>query len=189
MINLCGRNFGLAIACCGMLAVTGCSKIGNPIDAIAGNTAAPDEFQVIARKPLRMPSSVRLQDLPEPRLGEPSPLDPDPNADAARALLGAGSAGGTSVTSSSEAALVGAVRASADNRIVTDDDIAAKEDDSDELPSIFALTGLDGEPVKDALDPDAEARRLQTEGISPAPVNPNPESEEDGKSNSAIFRW
>lgn len=176
MIKFGARNFGLAMVGACVLAVSGCGQLGNPIDAITGNTASPDEFEVIARKPLRMPSGVNLSKLPEPRLGAPSPLEPNPNADAAQALFGAGSAGGAGTTSSSEAALVGAAQQAADGRTVSEAEIAAAQrSDTYEAPTLSELLfGDENAPPEDALDADAEARRLQTEGRTSAPVNPNP---------------
>lgn len=181
MIKFGARNFGLAMLGAGVLALSGCDQIGSPIDAIAGSTVTPDEFEVIARKPLRMPSSVNLSKLPEPRLGAPSPLEPNPNADAVQALFGTGGTGGAGGTSTSEAALVGAAQASADGRVVTDAEIAAaKQSDRYEARSLSeVLFGDSDTVVEDALDPDVEARRLQTEGRSSAPVNPNPVQEEE----------
>lgn len=175
MIKLDARNFGLTMLGAGMLALSGCDQIGNPIDAITGESTAPDEFEVIARKPLRMPSSINLDKLPEPRLGIPSPLEPNPNADAAQALFGNGGVGGAGATSSSEAALVGAARSAADGRVVSAEDIAAaQQSDKFEAPAVSELLFGDGdEGVADALDANAEARRLQTEGRTSAPVNPN----------------
>lgn len=175
MIKFGARKFGLAMLGAGVLSLAGCDQIGNPIDAISGNTATPDEFEVIARKPLRMPSSVNLDKLPEPRLGAPSPLEPNPNADAVQALFGTGGTGGAGATSTSEAALVGAAQAAADGRVVTDTEIAAAQvKTSDDVPTLLELiTGDDDDTPEDALNADAEARRLQAEGRSSAPVNPN----------------
>ncbi|MEM1300749.1 MAG: DUF3035 domain-containing protein, partial [Pseudomonadota bacterium] len=62
-----------------IIGVSGCETIGSPFDALSTKKRAPDEFQVLARKPLKMPGTL---DLPEPRLGEVSPLEPDPTTDA-----------------------------------------------------------------------------------------------------------
>jgi len=181
MIRFGARNFGLAMIGVGALALSGCDQLGNPVDAITGQTATPDEFEVIARKPLRMPSSVNLNKLPEPRLGAPSPLEPNPNADAAQALFGVGGVGGAGSTSSSEAALVGAARSAADGRTVTDAEIAAaQQSDRFEAPTLSELLFDDDDAVpEDALDANAEARRLQTEGRTTAPVNPNAVDKEE----------
>ncbi|MFK7942307.1 MAG: DUF3035 domain-containing protein [Paracoccaceae bacterium] len=161
---------GLAIA----FGLAGCETIGNPIDAINGDRKAPDEFQVLARKPLKMPGTL---DLPEPRLGEVSPLEPDPTTDAVIALLGVPSAFPAASASPGEAALLSAANASASNRETalrleqSERDLEASQ--PYETPSIFDLFGEGEDVPEDALIPDAEARRLQTEGVAVTPVDPN----------------
>ncbi|HUF57624.1 MAG TPA: DUF3035 domain-containing protein, partial [Thermohalobaculum sp.] len=63
----------------------GCDRIGSPLQALGQGIPPPDEFAVIKRRPLQMPPGLGL---PEPRPGAPSPLDPQPRAEAALALLG-----------------------------------------------------------------------------------------------------
>ena len=161
----------------GLIALAGCDLVGDPVEIISGNVRAPDEFVVVARKPLQMPSSVQLRDLPEPTLGRTSPREPDPRADAAQALLGASGAGTAAATSASEAALLGAANASASDAVTAaalkEAEERSEARDGYTPPSVFSLIGEDGEEIKDALDADAEARRLQSEGVSVAPVNPN----------------
>ncbi len=65
-----------------LLALSAC---GNPLEALGAKIPPPDEFQVIATKPLVMPATAAL---PDPRPGAPSPLDPDPHREAVQALLG-----------------------------------------------------------------------------------------------------
>ncbi len=163
-----------AVIATSLLALAACDTLGNPFEALGRKPPSPDEFQVVSRKPLAMPNSLSL---PEPRLGERSPLEPNPSQDAIAALLGSP---GTPVVAASdgEAALLAAANASA-----ADDDIRVQveADRSDaeankpyEAPSIFEL--LDGSPKEefpDALNAEAESRRLQSEGIAAAPVNPN----------------
>lgn len=171
------RAFRVGMAALALGALAGCDQIGNPLDAISGRIKPPDEFEVLPNKPLRMPSSIAQ--LPEPRLGERSPLEPNPNADARRALLGGVPTAGSSV-SASEAALLGAANTEAnkpDIRTALPEDVAAAEAGQGGVPTLAELVGLDGDPVKDALDPDEEARRLQAEGIAPAPVNPDPQGQ------------
>ena len=89
--------------------VASCDAIGNPLEAIGGSRSSPDEFAVLSRKPLQMPSSVGL---PEPRLGETSALEPDPSADAVAALLGTSTPRPSAPASAGEAALLSAANAS-----------------------------------------------------------------------------
>ena len=173
----------------GALAVSGCETIGNPLDVLQGKRNAPDEFQVLARKPLRMPGNL---DLPEPRLGEASPLEPDPQTDAVIALLGrpspvSGAAGGAG-----EQALLDAANASARDteirRQLEAEEAALEDNKPYEPPTIFELlSGKSEEKHEDALNPAAEARRLQTEGVAPAPIDPDaqPPAEEGERSSDA----
>ena len=161
----------------GLATLAACDQFGDPIEVLSGKVRAPDEFVVVARKPLQMPSSVRLQDLPEPTLGGASPRDPNPQADAARALLGTSGASNTGQTSAGEAALLGATNAAAGDAVteaaLKEAEARTQQGGTYRAPSVFAVVGLDGETIEDALDADAEARRLQSEGVSVAPVNPN----------------
>lgn len=155
-------------------ALSGCDRLGSPFDALGGKNASPDEFKVVTRKPLNMPgSAVRL---PEPRLGERSPLEHDPGSDARELLTGertdvrtGGSAG--------ESALVAAATANNANS-TTGANLADREAELEknkpyEPPTLVELLGSDGKPAKDVLDPDAEARRLRTGATTTTPVNPN----------------
>lgn len=165
-----GRAAAAAALALSLLA--GCDRMGNPLELVAGRTSAPDEFQVIARKPLRMPMSAAL---PEPRPGAPSPLDPTPQRDAAVALLGPDFRPVATVPSGGEQALLAAANAAAADPTIRQtlaaDDRSASEEYR--LPTIWELFGFGGEAApEDAIDPAAEARRLQSQGI-PAPVDPN----------------
>ena len=68
-----------------LLALSACGTIGSPLEALGARIPPPDEFRVIARKPLEMPATATL---PVPRPGAPSPLDPDPHRDSLQALMG-----------------------------------------------------------------------------------------------------
>ncbi|MEM9140859.1 MAG: DUF3035 domain-containing protein, partial [Pseudomonadota bacterium] len=121
-----GMALKAAALAVGLGALAGCDQIGSPLDAITGQVKAPDEFEVLPSKPLRMPSSITQ--LPEPRLGDArAPVDPNPNADARQALLGAGQTSGGTV-SASEDALLGAANVEAnraDIRTALPADVAA----------------------------------------------------------------
>jgi hypothetical protein len=175
-------KLGAAATAIALLALAGCDRIGSPFEVLAVKRPAPDEFQVIARDPLRMPASVRL---PEPRPGAPSPLDPNPGRDAAIALLGAPARPVAGGAGSGEQALLAAADASARNPEIRT--ILAAEESADsgeyEPPTIWELFGGSSGPEVDpeeVIDAAAEARRLQTEGVAAAPIDPNdlPETEE-----------
>lgn len=162
-----------AIAAGALLALSGCDSIGNPLEVLAAKRPAPDEFQVIARAPLRMPVSASL---PEPQLGSPSPLDPAPQRQAMAALLGQPALAGSAQQSAGEQALLAAADASA-----TDPEIRATlesdrrdQRDSYEVPYIWELFGSkDSIRREDMIDPRIEARRLQGEGVATAPIDPD----------------
>lgn len=170
-MSIMGRMTGAMTA---GLMLAGCDQLGNPMETFAGKLPTPDEFQVVATKPLQMPRSLAL---PEPRLGERSPLQPNPQADATAALLGAGGATVTASASPGEAALLGAANAGASNpeiRAALASDVDAVDPNKPyEPPTVIELLsgGSDNKNV-DALDPTVESARLRAEGIGRAPVDP-----------------
>ena len=175
MRNRLGHAATAATVAIAMLALAGCGRVGNPLEVLVAKPAAPDEFQVITRKPLQMPMAVML---PEPRPGARSPLDPDPNRDAVVALMGADTRMAAAGTSAGEQALLAAANASASDpeirATLAEDRDGRGSNEPYEPPLIWELFGLRGEaPTRDAIDPAAEARRLQTEGIAAAPIDPN----------------
>lgn len=156
------------------LALTACDRIGSPFDALGGKRATPDEFRVVTRKPLNMPGGAAR--LPEPRLGERSPLEHDPGGDAREALTGERT-GASSGGSAGESALVAAATANTPNSTAAAG-LAEREAELDknkpyEPPTVMEMLNLDGRPAEDVLDPDAEARRLRAGGTAKTPVNPN----------------
>lgn len=171
---------GVAVA-----ALSGCDKVGSPFEALGGGAPPPDEFRVVTRKPLNMPGSASL---PEPRLGERSPLEHDPDSDARAALTGSPDATSAAGISAGEAALVTAAAESTGDaltgRALSAAEAEATRNKPYEAPTLLELLNLDGEKAEDLLDPNAEARRLSTSGVATTPVNPDdapPEQEgEDG---------
>jgi len=164
-------RMGALVVVAGLAA--GCDQIGSPLDALEGNLPPPDEFEVVTTKPLQMPNSLAL---PEPRLGERSPLEPDPQAEASAALLGSATARAANTVSRGEAALLGA----ADARAVDPDirrtlRVEAETGVADapyEAPTVGELLGISEAGPEDAIDPAAEARRLQADGVAAAPIDP-----------------
>ncbi len=176
------RVLSVAAALAAAVSVSGCETIGSPLDALSAKRDAPDEFQVLARKPLRMPGSLSL---PEPRLGEISPLEPDPGTDAVVALLGSPVSPVQTGTSSGEQSLLGAANANATQteiRALLDQDIEQGDaNEPYETPTIFELFSSDEGPPADAINPQSEARRLQTQGVSAAPIDPADRPAEEGE--------
>lgn len=153
-----------------VLVTAGCDRGSNPFSA-----PPPDEFAVVKRRPLEMPPSVGL---PEPRPGEPSRLDIDPNREAALALLGTPNPEvRASAPSSTEAELLAAADASAassDIRVQLAEDQERGDDGPYEPPSIFELFGMVDPPAIDEeerLQPIPESQRLQQSGVI-APSDP-----------------
>jgi len=153
--------------------LAGCGRLGSPIDALGGDRPAPDEFRVVTRKPLNMPASINL---PEPRPGERSPLEYDPHGDAAIALTGKRIATGATEAGPGEAALLAATNANANNAAVNTRLVAAEAAATANKPyvppTVLEMLNLGGQSEKEILDPNAEARRLQSDGVAAAPVNP-----------------
>jgi hypothetical protein len=168
-----GQRLGQAAAVAALLALLGCDRIGNPFVVLGSKPPAPDEFQVITRKPLRMPTSLAL---PEPRPGAPSPLEPDPNRDAVVALLGTDAAPQGHAAGRGEQALLSAADVAASNpeirQTLAEDRDEGNRNEPYEPPSIFELLGAYEAPPEDVIDPAEEARRLQREGVAAAPIDP-----------------
>lgn len=169
------RILSRAALCAAALTLAGCETFGNPLDVMRGERVTPDEFQVLARKPLRMPGSL---DLPEPQLGTRSPLEPDPQTAAIVALLGAPTVASSQTGASpGEAALLDAANAAATDPNL-DNELQAREARLEEdqpyvPPSIFEL--FEDEPAEGfeyTINPAAEARRLQQQGLA-APIDPD----------------
>jgi len=161
------------IAAIALLALSGCDSIGNPLEVLAAKRPAPDEFQVIARAPLRMPVSASL---PEPQLGSPSPLDPAPQRQAMAALLGQPALSASGQPSAGEQALLAAAEASGSNpeiRATLESD-RRRQNETYEAPLFWELfSSKERVQHENMIDPRIEARRLQGEGVARAPVDPD----------------
>lgn len=183
------RATGCAAAMVALATLAGCDRVGNPLEAIGAKIPPPDEFQVIASKPLQMPADANL---PEPTPGAPSPLEHDPHADARAALLGvtgstveptaAPSAGEEVLLSSANAA-----SASGDIRVQLDEEKRQAEANKPyEPPSVLELLSISKKEKLDEselLDPQVEAERLQQAGTA-TPVDPNPVIEDEPREPS-----
>ena len=155
--------------------IAACDSLSGPFDAITARPPAPDEFAVLSRKPLKMPGSVAL---PEPRLGERSALEPDPETDAIVALLGRSAVTRVQTASQGEAALLSAANAASEQieirQILEAETLAAEENKPYEVPSLFDFFDDEGNKVdkETLINPAVESRRLQAEGVAAAPVDP-----------------
>ncbi|MCL5779143.1 DUF3035 domain-containing protein [Limibaculum sp. FT325] len=178
-----------------VLALAGCSQMGDPIEAIGARRPAPDEFKVLPRKPLMVEPALASGALPAPEPGKPSPLEPDPAADAVAALMGTEATPrpmGTASLSAGESALLGAADAAAASPDIRgqleSDRSAASQADANkpyEPPTLLELVGLGGNEEEEldpavALDAIGESQRLQREGIA-APSDPRATAATDGE--------
>ena len=182
MINRAARIAGPVGLTAMLLSLPACGTIGSPLEALGARIPPPDEFQVIARKPLAMPATAAL---PEPRPGAPSPLDPDPHRDALLALLGTS---GSPVVSTIEPSAGEQVLLSSANAAVASSEIRVQLEEERiqegaakpyKPPSLSELvSGRKSEKLDESvlLDPVAESQRLQREGYV-SPVDPNATAE------------
>lgn len=119
--------------------------------------AGPDEFSVVKKRPLQMPTD--MQELPPPRPGAPSLVDPRPAEDAQLALTGRAQPAATDSSRAEEAFLIAAGANKADP------DIREKlEEDETRLTTVLLDTIMmkdkdEGSP----LDAGDEAERLAEE--------------------------
>lgn len=168
-----GRLMGAAALGAGLLALPGCGG-GDLRQSMGLVTPPPDEFLVVARRPLEMPPDLAA--LPPPQAGAPSRVEPNPALDA-QAALGLSPRAASEVpaaASRSEAALLAAAGAEA-----ADGDIRERLGAEAPAPERrFGLDTLFGIPIvqdpqaeAERLDPAAEARRLREAGL-PAPLPP-----------------
>lgn len=191
MIKTAVRIAGPAGLTAMLLALPACDTLGSPLEALGARIPPPDEFQVIARKPLVMPAAATL---PEPRPGAPSPLDPDPHRDALQALFGTS---GSPVVSTIEPSAAEQVLLSSANAAVASSEIRVQLEEEriqQEAAKPYAppslgelLTGRKSKKLDESqlLDPVAESQRLQREGYV-TPVDPNATVEVEGEAPPPI---
>lgn len=137
--------------------------IGEQLGFAAG---APDEFLIIARRPLEMPASMTLI-RPEP--GAPSRVDPNPFHDAHASLYREKEPRRLAAPSGGEATLLAGADAAGDNSVIRQV-LAENEPETEERK--YGLTSLFGVPIPanfgeddDAVvQPVAETQLLRRQG-------------------------
>ncbi|MEM8841052.1 MAG: DUF3035 domain-containing protein [Pseudomonadota bacterium] len=176
------------------LLISGCDSISGPFEAFT-KKPTPDEFAVVSRAPLVMPGN---DNLPEPKPGMPSPLDPNPQEDAIRALVGTSQpTQNWSETSQGEEVLLtsaNAAAATSEIRVQLEQDaIESEQKKPYEPPSLsellFGSSTDENIDPDDLLDPNSESRKLQTEGLN-TPVDPfedPPEVEQEREDVQAAY--
>ncbi len=148
------------------MAVSGCDTIKEKVGL---TRHAPDEFAVMQRAPLEMPSDFTT--LPKPVLGAPRPQEVAAKDQAKQLILG-GPVVAKETESAGEDALlkqVGAGQANTNIRAQLDKE--ADETDNSKVPVVKRWLGLDkDEPKGKVVDPVAEAKRIQDAKKAGKPV-------------------
>ncbi len=153
--------YGLAIIA-STISLTACEKTREQFDF---SKKAPDEFAVIKRAPLEMPSDFTMV---TPTPGAPRPQEPSATALARGALLGEDAVANNNqeiVKSDGEAALLqksGASNVPSNIRTVVDaetDEITRQDEPG--INKLKRMIGKDVEPPAKVVDPVAEIERLK----------------------------
>jgi hypothetical protein len=157
------RSRSLACLALAGLVLGGCQ--GTVQEAFGLRKRAPDEFQVVRGQPLIVPPDRNLR---PPQAGTVGPGEVDPSRSAREALVGRPA--GAGAAGRGEAALLAAARGEADpdirRRLAQDDSQLALVDEGTFLFILdWQRRRLQSQEARgEALDPAAEARRLQEAG-------------------------
>ena len=131
---------------------------------------SPDEFVVMQRAPLEIPSDLKT--LPIPRPGLQRPQDMTAKQQASKVIFGGAEVVKTDSLSSSEEALLQKTKATAVSpnirRQLAED---AAQEKNDKRPVIKKLMNIgDGDPSAVVVDATAEAKRIQDAKAAGKPV-------------------
>lgn len=141
------------------LILSGC---GGVKDSLGLNKESPDEFAVIKRAPLEMPSSLAL---PPPTPGAARPQEKAPIVQAKQAIFGNESTATTTSSSEAESALLQkANAANADPNIKYTIDAETKAVEKQNTPVIkklFGMTGKEEDRSATVVDAEKEAQRIK----------------------------
>lgn len=150
------------------IAVGGCevgSERGSFSEQLGFSAGAPDEFLIIARKPIEMPPSY---DLPRPQPGAASRVDLDPLADAHTSLFNRPSPARLASASTGEQVLLSGANAEGDNSVVRQ---VLAGDDPETTDRRYGMSTLFGVAIPSNFgDPDeivapvAETELLRRQG-------------------------
>jgi len=153
------KLFNLALlSLCSLGVLSACSKTKEQFDF---SKKSPDEFSVVKRAPLEMPTTL---DLPPPRPGATRPQETAPEEQAKAALFGQASIESAQAPTSGEAILLqrtGASNVSADIRDVVDQETA--QDTKENVSTFNKILGRSGDEAYAAdnvIDPVKERERL-----------------------------
>lgn len=149
------RKIVCLLALC--LAVSGCDTIKEKVGL---TRRAPDEFAVMQRAPLEMPSDFNA--LPKPMPGAPRPQDMAAKDQAKHVILGGDVVTRENESSGENALLQQAGANQVNGNIRAQLDKEATETDNSKVPVVKRWLGLDkDEPKGKVVDPVAEAKRIQ----------------------------
>jgi hypothetical protein len=131
---------------------------------------SPDEFSVLQRAPLEIPSD--LKNLPVPQPGVQRPQDVTAKQQATKIILGSAQAPANEDASSSEEILLQKTNATANNQNIRQQLAKeAKEKKNDKRPVIKRLLNVgDSDPSAVVVDAKAEAQRLKDAKNAGKPV-------------------
>lgn len=156
-----------------MLGLAACGNTERPLRDLRAAGGGPDAFLVIPQNALEIP---RRFSLPAPDPGGINRADPNPQADAIRALGGTPAAADGSVPAA-DTALVTAARRFGEDPTIRE--TLAEEDRATlrraRLTNLFNPLGRDRyfpAYARQALDPDAEAERLAALGVNLPAIPP-----------------
>ena len=148
------------LSICTVATLTACSTAKEQFDF---SKKAPDEFAVVKRAPLEMPTSTAL---PPPRPGAPRPQEAAATQQAKQVLFGSGDATTTSQnTTSGESLLLqrsGAANTSADIRDIVDaETLEAQSQNASTFDKIIGRAGRKNYSSGDVINPTEELKRLE----------------------------
>jgi hypothetical protein len=147
-----------------LLSITACSYIS---EQLGMNRRAPDEFAVITRAPLQIPSNLNeLTSLPAPQLGMARPQEMD-TRNLAKQAIGV-TPSEINTTSAAEAGLLARVGKSDQNIRATVDQEAVNT--TEQRPVAKRLLNIgDDKPAARILDPKAEKERIKAKSTIETP--------------------
>ena len=165
---LTGRMRSLILLPLAAVLVAGCATGDGRMMNIRSTGSGPDEFAIVPSRPLQMPGSYNA--LPEPAPGGVNRADPNPNADAIKALGGnprVAARGGIPASDRGLIRVASRYGVSPDIRKVLADEDAAfrKEHRGRLLERMFGTTVYFSAYEPLTLDRYAELKRLRSLGI------------------------
>lgn len=149
-----------------MLLTTGCERAKEEL-GLTRHT--PDEFAVMKRAPLEIPSD--MTDLPKPRPGAQRPQEVAAKSQAQQVVLGTNASGSDQKSGAEQSLLTKAGAAQASPKIRSVVDRESAENSKDHRPVVKRLLNIGSdESAATVVDPAAEAERIQSNKKAGKPV-------------------